>query len=95
MQAQLQRAERLAGALAVDHDLAVEHVAAGRKGELGEVARQVVAGARLQRHGLAVDERDRAEAVVLLLVGPLRTDRQLLRATRELGLDPEFHKGHI
>ena len=46
----LERAERLAVAVGVDHDLAVEHVAPGREAQLGEVAGQVLRAARLQAH---------------------------------------------
>jgi len=84
----LQRAEVFRFvAIAADHDLAVEHVAARGKRELGEVARQRLAGARLHVHVLAVDEHDRAEAVVLGLVRPAVAVGQLLARSRELGLE--------
>ena len=88
----LQRTEGLARTVAVDHDLAVEHVAPGRERELREVAGEVLCAARLERQLLALDERDRAKSVVLLLVTPLRPDRQRGGGTRELGLDSETHR---
>ena len=69
------------------HDLAVEHVAALRELELGEVARERPAVARLQVHVAAVDERDRAEAVPLGLVDPAVAGRQRARGLGELGQD--------
>ena len=60
-------AERVEGAR---DDLAVEDVAPGRELQLGEVAAQRLAVARLQVGLVAVDEGDGAEAVVLGLVGP-------------------------
>ena len=83
----LQRAEVLAAVARVDHDLAVEHVAARRQRELGEVAIERLAVARLQEHLVAVDERDHPEAVPLRLVHPLALGRQLGRGLRELGID--------
>ena len=82
-------------AVAGDHDLAVEHVAPGRERELGEVALQRLAGARLDRHGVPVDEDDRAEPVELALVRPALARGQLARRARELrgegGLEREGH----
>src|SRR5206468_1587978 len=56
-------------ALAEDDDLAVEDVAAG-EAQVGEVAAERLAIARLQEAVLAVDEDEGAEAVPLGLVGP-------------------------
>ena len=87
----LQRTEGLAGTVAVDHDLAVEHVAPRWERELRKVAGEILCAARLEHQLLAVDERDRAKSVVLLLVTPRRPDRQRGGGTRELGLDSETH----
>ena len=73
----LEGAEILSAVGVLDHDLAVEHVAPGRERDLGEVAGQVTAVARLQLHLVAVDERDRAKAVVLGLIDPLLAHRKL------------------
>ena len=54
-----------------DDQLAVEHVTPQREAQLGEVAGEVFPSARLDVGLAAVDEDDRAEAVELLLVGPL------------------------
>ena len=70
MDALLQQPELLPALRARDDDLAIEHVAAGREAQLREVAGQGAAVARLELGVVAVDERDRAEAVVLGLVGP-------------------------
>ena len=70
-----------------EHDLAVEHVAARGERQLGEVARQRPAVARLQVDLAAVDERDRAEAVPLRLVGPAVAGRQRARRLGELRED--------
>ena len=77
MQAVLERVEVLVAVVRVDHDLAVEDVAAGREAQLGEVARQRLTAARLDHALVAVDERDGAEAVVLGLVDPVLAGRQL------------------
>jgi hypothetical protein len=85
-------AERVEGG---GDDLAVEHVAAGRELQLGEVAAQRLAVARLQVGLVAVDERDGAKAVVLGLVGPAVTLRQAGSRARELGRQRRFErKGH-
>ncbi len=49
-------------------DLPVEHVAARREGQLGEVAAEGLAVARLQEDVLTVDECDAAKTVELDLV---------------------------
>ena len=81
----LERVEVLAAVGAVDHDLAVEHVAARWEAQLGEVARERLAAARLDHALVAVDEHDRAEAVVLRLVRPLLAVRQRRRASGRAG----------
>jgi len=63
-----QQVELLAAALVEDDDLAVQDVAPGRERQLGEVARQRLAVARLDLRRVAVDEDDRAEAVPLGLI---------------------------
>ena len=69
--------------VAVDHDLAVEHVATGREAPApGSSGVRSLRAARLEHQLVAVDEGDRAKAVVLLLVAPLRPDRQGLAAPR-------------
>jgi ketopantoate reductase len=68
--------EVLDAALPEHDDLAVEDVAAGREVELGEVAGKVARVARVQGLQLPVDERERAEAVPLGLVGPAVALRQ-------------------
>src|SRR6185312_9883937 len=70
MDALAQGFEVLDAAFPEHDDLAVEDVAPGREVELGEVAAQVAAVARMQGVKLAVHERERAEAVPLGLVGP-------------------------
>ena len=70
-----------------EDDLAVEHVAALGERELGEVARQRAAVARLQVDLAAVDEGDRAEAVPLRLVDPAVAGRQRARRLGELRED--------
>ena len=86
MDALLQRAEVLhAPSVAVDHDLAVEHVAAGRERELREVARRAACRRATGHELVAVDERDRAEAVVLRLVGPLLADGSSARERASWG----------
>src|SRR5262249_3329230 len=78
--------------LIVDHDLAVEDVATGRKCQLREVARQRLATPRLKHALVAVNERDRAESVVLRLVDPLLADRELGLRASELGIDRRFQR---
>ena len=68
-----------------EHDLPVEHVAARREAQLGEVARQRPPVARLQVDVVAVHEGDRAEAVPLRLVHPAAAGRQRLGGLGELG----------
>ena len=75
-------AERVEGG---GDDLAVEDIAPGREDQLGEVAAQRLAVARLQVGLVAVDEGDRAEAVVLGLVGPAVAFGQSGSRARELG----------
>src|SRR5580704_4581927 len=76
MDAVLQGIEVLPALGIVDHDLAVDDVAARWESELGEVASKRLAAPRLDHLRLAVDEHDRPEAVVLGLIGPLLADRQ-------------------
>ena len=92
----LERAEVLAALGVVDHDLAVDHVPAGREGQLGEVAPERLAAPRLDHRRLFVDEHDRPEPVVLRLVGPLLADRQPGAGAGELGLDRRLQRqtGH-
>ncbi len=73
-----ERVEVLAAVAVAHDDLAVEHVAARGERELGEVAPERLAVARLQEHLIAVDEREAAEAVELDLVAVVLTARQLL-----------------
>ena len=68
-----------------EHDLAVEDVAARGEGELGEVARERLAVARLEVDVVAVDEGDRAEAVPLGLVDPAVARRQALAVLASCG----------
>ena len=78
MDALLKRGEVLAALGAtVDHDLPVDHVPAGRESELGKVASERLSAPRLHNDVGGIDEHDRAEAVVLGLVGPLLPDGQL------------------
>ena len=77
-------AERVEGG---GDDLAVEHVAPGREDQLGEVAAQRLAVARLQVGLVAVDEGDCAKAVVLGLVGPAVAFGQGGSRARELGCE--------
>src|SRR2546430_5613710 len=83
----LERAEVLASIVGVDHDLAVEHETALWERDLREIARQRLSAARLDHALASVDERDRAEAVVLRLICPLLTDRKLDLGARQLRLD--------
>ena len=77
------------------HDLAVEHVAPLGERQLGEVAGQRLAVARLQVDLVAVDERERAEAVPLRLVDPAVALGQRLLRLRELGEDGRAERqGH-
>src|SRR4029079_6273066 len=66
----LQRLEILPAAVGADHELAVEDVAALREAQLGEVAPERLAIARLDEEVAPVDEHDRAEPVQLRLVEP-------------------------
>ena len=87
--------EDLAAILVEDDQLAVDHVAALRQHQLGEVAQQRPGPARLQVDLVAVDERERAEAVVLRLVRPLLALGQDLAREGQLGLDRRLdRKGH-
>ena len=65
MDALAERVEVLAPVRVAHDDLAVEHVAPGGKRELGEVAAERLAVARLQEDLLAVHEGQAAEAVEL------------------------------
>ncbi len=77
---------------AADDDLTVEHVAARREHQLGEVAPEWLGRARLQEHLLAVDERQAAKPVELDLVGKVLADGQLLARERQLGLDRRLQR---
>ena len=68
-------------------DLAVEDVAPGREDQLGEVAAQRLAVARLQIGLVAVHEDDCPKAVVLGLVGPAVAFGQGGSRSRELGCE--------
>ena len=85
MDALAERVEVLPAVGVEEHDLAVEHVAALREGQLGEVAAQRLAAARLQVDVRAVDEGEGAESVPFGLVHPAVAGRQLLGRTGELG----------
>ena len=87
------RVEHLAAVVVEDDQLAVDHVAALGQHQLGEVAQQRLAAAGLQVDLVAVDEGERAEAVVLGLVGPLLALGQGLARERELGLDRRLRSG--
>src|ERR1700684_960174 len=63
-----ERVEVLAPVGTAYNYLPVQHIAPRRKGELGEVAAECLAVARLQKHLLAIHERDAAKAVELDLV---------------------------
>ena len=80
-----ERVEVLAALVVEEHDLAVEHVAARREAQLGEVARQRLAVARLQVDVAAVDEGDGAEAVPLGLVHPAVSGRERLAVLASWG----------
>src|SRR5437879_795756 len=84
MHALAERIEVLPPIFVAHDDLAVEHVVAGRKGELGEVAPEWPAVARRQEQEIAVDERQAAKAVQLHLVGVVLPRGQLLAREREL-----------
>ena len=92
VQTGLERVEHLAAVVVEDDQLAVDHVAALGEDELGEVAEQRLCAAGLQEDLVAVDERDRSEAVVLRLVGPLLALGQDLAGKRELGLDRRLER---
>ena len=87
VEAVLERVELLAAVGVEDHQLAIEHVAAGRELELGEVATQRLARSRLKEEVVAVDERQHPKAVELRLVHPLLALGHLLAGERQLGLD--------
>ena len=96
MDALPERVEVLASLLIAHDDLAVEHVAPGGKLELGEVAPERLARARLQEDLIAVDEGQTAKAVELDLIDVVLTDGQLLARERELGLDGGLEReGHL
>src|SRR5262249_57672975 len=84
----LERSELLALALgAGDHQLAVEHVAAGWEAQLWEVTVERLAVARLDEVLVAVAEDDRTEAVELRLEAPAVALGQRAVRSRELGGD--------
>ena len=83
----LQQVELDLAGVAADNQLAVQHPAPRRPGELREVARQRFAAARLHVGLVAVDEDDRAEAVELRLVRPLPSARQGFAGQRQLRFD--------
>src|ERR1700733_14367085 len=87
MDALAERVEVLATGVVAYDDLAVEHVTPGGQHELGEVAPERLAVARLQEAVFAVDEGEAAKAVELDLVDVLLADRQLLARQRQLRLD--------
>ncbi len=92
MDPSLQQVEDLGPVVVEDHELAVNHVATGRKLELREVAGERFAAARLHVDVVAVDEDDRPEAVVLGLEGhPLLLGQRLARA-RQLRLDRRLQR---
>ena len=81
-----ERVEVLPAVLVEQDDLAVEHVAAVGEPQLGEVAGERAAVTGLEVDVLAVDERDRAEAVPLGLVDSSPSPGgQLLGGAGELG----------
>src|SRR5205085_12072952 len=82
-----QRIEVLAPVGAAHDDLTVEHVAARREAQLGEVAAERFAPARLQEQLLAIDECQAAKPVELDLVHVAVALGQLLARQRQLGLD--------
>ena len=87
MDAALQRVELEVALGVANHQLAVQHVAPGGEAQLGEVAGQRFAAARLDVGLVAVDEDDRPEAVQLRLIRPLLAERQLFAGQRQLRLD--------
>ena len=70
-----------------DHQLAVEHPAPRREAQLGEVAVEGFAAARLDVDLVAVDKDDRPEPIQLRLISPLLALRQLFAGKRKLRLD--------
>ena len=84
MDALPERVEVLAPACVAHDDLAVDHVAAWREAQLGEVARQRPVVARADLGLVTVDEDDRAKAVPLRLEGPAGLFRQAAPRAREL-----------
>jgi hypothetical protein len=90
-----ERVEVLAALGVEEDDLAVEHVAPGGELQLGEVAAQRLAVARLEVDVLTVDEGDRPEAVPLGLVDPAVALGEGLGGAGELGEDRRGErKGH-
>lgn len=81
----LEGVELLAPSGPEDDQLAVDDVAAAGELDLGEVAPQGLAVARLEEDVVAVDEGERPEAVELRLERPAVTLRQLLSRQGELG----------
>ena len=72
---------------AADHDLPVEDVPPGRKGQLREVAVERLAVARLNMDGSAVNEGQCPETIVFRLIRPPFTTREHGRRLGELGQD--------
>ena len=66
----LERLELLLAVGVANQQLAVEHVAALREAQLGEVPAHRLAVSRLHEHLVAVDEHDRAKAVPLAFEQP-------------------------
>src|SRR5205814_7801366 len=69
-----------------------EHVTAGGKGELGKVAAERFAAARLQEDLLSLDEGDAAKAVELDLVHVALALGQLLARECQLRLDGRLQR---
>jgi hypothetical protein len=82
-----ERVEVLPALRVEQDDLAVEDVAPRRERQLGEVARERPAVARLQVDLAVVHERQRAKPVPLGLVDPARAGRERARRLGELGQD--------
>src|SRR4051794_26408344 len=92
MQAHLQPIELLAPIAVEDDQLPIEHVATRRELDLREVAAERLSAPRLQVDVFAVDEGERAKAVVLGLIHPVLALGQDLARERELWLDRWFQR---
>src|ERR1700733_1053898 len=92
MDALSERVEVLVAVGVADDDLAVQHIATCGKLELGEVAPERLAVARLQEYLLAVDERNAAKAVELDLVAVVLALGQLLARERQLRLERRLQR---